>query len=96
MYFPNLDAFDAFLEEVVQVNEQKDEDYDSDDDLKKFGRWLDNILPNTEGTSELQDEEFNPERDLEELERLLVERSDEEQEQAELQEPSCGMTITTT
>jgi len=37
MYFPNLDAFDAFLEEVVQEIEQEDEDYDSDDDLKKFG-----------------------------------------------------------
>ena len=96
MYFPNLDALDAFLEEVVQEIEQEDEEYDSDEDLKKFGRWLDNILPNTEGISELQDEEFNPERDLEELERLLAERSDEEQEQTELQEPSCGLTITTT
>ena len=96
MYFPNLDAFDAFLEEVAHEIEQEDEEYDSDEDLKKFGRWLDNILPNTEGTSELQDEEFNPERDLEELERLLAERSDEEQEQTELQEPSCGLTITTT
>ena len=97
MYFPNLDAFDAFLEEVVQ----EDEDYDSDDDLKKFGRRLDNFLSNEQEQSEsqeleLQDEEFNPERDLEELERLLAERSDEEQEQAELQEPSCGLTITTT
>ena len=27
---------------------------------------------------------------------MLAERSDEEQEQAELQEPSCGLTITTT
>ena len=97
MYFPNLDAFDAFLEEVVQ----EDEDYDSDDDLKKFGRRLDNFLSNEQEQSEsqeleLQDEEFNPERDLEELERLLAERSDEEQEQAELQEPSRGLTITTT
>ena len=97
MYFPNLDAFDAFLEEVVQ----EDEDYDSDEDLKKFDRWLDIILSNDQEQSEsqeldLQDDEFNPERDLEELQRLLAERSDEEQEQAELQEPSCGLTITMT
>lgn len=101
MYFPNLDAFDAFLEEVVQEIEQEDEDYDSDDDLKKFGRWLDNFLSNDQEQFEsqelkLQDEEFNPEGDLEELERLLAEGSDEEQELAELQEPSCGLTITTT
>ena len=101
MYFPNLDAFDAFLEEVVQEIEQEDEEYGSDEDLKKFDRWLDNILSNDQEQFEsqelkLQDEEFNPERDLEELERLLAERSDEEQEQAELQEPSCGLTITTT
>ena len=101
MYFPNLDAFDAFLEEVAHVNEQEDDDYDSNDDLKKFGRRLDNFLSNDQEQSEsqeldLQDDEFNPERDLEELQRLLAERSDEEQEQAELQEPSCGLTITTT
>ena len=101
MYFPNLDAFDALLEEVVQEIEQEDEEYDSDEDLMKFGRWLDNILPNEKEQSELQelelkDEEFNPERDLEELERLLTEGSNEEREQAELQEPSCGLTITTT
>ena len=97
MYFPNLDAFDAFFEEVVQ----EDEDYDSDEDLKKFDKWLDIILSNDQEQSEsqeldLQDDEFNPERDLEELQRLLAERSDEEQEQAELQEPSCGLTITMT
>ena len=78
MYFPNLDAFDAFLEEVVQ-----EIDLQEQSELQEL---------------KLQDEESNPERDLEELERLLAERSDEEQEQeqTELQEPSSGLTITTT
>ena len=99
MYFPNLDAFDAFLKEVEQELESEDEGYDSDEDLKEFGRWLDHVLPDEPQpveVHELKEEEFISESDLEEWERFLTGCSDEEQKQPNFQEQCHDMIITTT
>lgn len=53
---------------------------------------LDVIL---EGELQTLKDPFDPEKDLEELKRLLVEDSNEEQQQAELQDPHHGLIITT-
>lgn len=40
MYYRNLDAFDAFLEEVVHELERDDEGYDAEDNLEELKGWL--------------------------------------------------------
>lgn len=69
--------------------------------LKRFGIWLDYILPDEPKETglhalELEEEEFNPKKDLEELKRLLADDLCKEQQQGELQEPCRGVIITTT
>ena len=96
MYFPNLDAFDAFLKEVEQELEYF---LIIDEDLKEFGRWLDHVLPDEPQpveVQELKEEEFIPESDWEEWERFLAGCSDEEQKQPNFQEQCHDMIITTT